>query len=339
MDLPASVTELVARVTGGSGDGWDMAEIHGGQSGSQVYRLSPPAGEPLILKVLDPNRVPAHLAEDYPGIGSSEFRFYRELMPRLGLPGPRILAAERLPGGGSCLLMQDLTVAHWIPSADHCWTDAELRSVLATYALLHGRSLRLFQREPPPAWLQADPRREYDPDLVLACLGRLTGNDLTCDRAEPLRTARGLAALVREVARALDHEPSVVLYNDFYPSNVALPRDGGPARLFDWQLVGRGPLHMDICNIGLTGRDAAFAGVDREGLLDYYLELLAQESRVLPDHAEFRERCRFADLLGWGVFMPRIVKAVERAGQQGGRFSPWMDHCLQECLRSWAEAL
>ncbi|MHB9146612.1 MAG: hypothetical protein ACYC5Y_14935 [Symbiobacteriia bacterium] len=141
------------------------------------------------------------------------------------------------------------------------------------------------------------------------------------------------------MAGALAEEPPVVLYNDFYPPNVAIPTDGGPAKLFDWQLVGSGPSQLDIVNIGLLGRDAAFTGVDRVGLLDLYLDTLAQETGQRPDTGAFRRLHRHAALLGWGVFMPRMLTAMGQCSAEGRQFSPGMARLFLNCMADWTEAL
>lgn len=313
--------------------------IPGGKSGGRLLRVRSEQGAPLIVKLLQPAAIPQHLREDFPYIAVAEYRFYTELMHELRLPGPALYASGQIPDGTTFLIMEDLTPAHLIPAEGHRWNDRELAAVMRSFGLLHGRSLRLLQEQPAPSWLHADPRATYDPDQVLGCLEAFAANPWTADQARPVAEAPGLRRLAEALGDALCREPTVLLYNDFHPSNVALPADGGPAKLFDWQLVGTGPMQVDICNIGLLGRDPAFAGVDRSGLLDLYLDTFAAESGHRPDTEQFRASCRDAHLLGWSAFMPRMVKAMERCNAEGRQFSPWMAATFRDCMTDWLEAL
>jgi hypothetical protein len=309
-----------------------------GMSGSQVWRLRPVTGTPVILKAQDPAQVKPYLLEDYPHIGEAERRFYTELAPRLGAPAPAVLTmAEN--ARVSYLLLEDLALAHQIPPVDHVWTDKELAAVLDTYALLHGRSWRLFRQEQPPGWLHLDPRLEYAPETVLACFRRFADNPWTRDLAAPVADHPRLPLLVNQVASALDSEPAVLLYNDFWPANVALPLDGGPAKLFDWQLAGSGPAHVDIQNIGFLTGAPAFAQIDAPALLEHYLDTFAKETDWRPATPTFLQTHSLARLMGWGLFMPRMDKAMDTCNTEGRTFSPWMQTQFETCMAAWLGAL
>lgn len=326
-------------IAGLVGDCWQAEPILGGQSGSRVWRVTPATGHPLIVKTLRPEDVVQHLREDYPAIAESEYRFYTEAVPRLGLPAPEWFRSGVLADGTRYLVLEDLAHDHVIPPEGHIWTNQELQSVMRTYGLLHGRSLRLLSEEAPPPWLHADPRTQFDPASVIDCMEAFAANPWTAEQAAPVAGAPGLHDLTQTLASRLSTEPPVLLYNDFWPCNVAIPKEGGPAKLFDWQLVGAGPMQIDIVNIGLLGRDEAFAHVDRGALLDLYLDTFAAEAGYRPETAAFRLQCGYATLLGWALFLPRMVKAMKRCNAEGRQFSPWMATTFQNCMLDWQEAL
>ncbi|MGE5653357.1 MAG: aminoglycoside phosphotransferase family protein [Bacillota bacterium] len=315
--------------------------IVSGQSGGRVFRLhtSSRNTNTLILKLLEPDRIPDYLRQDYPHIVEAEWRFYTELGPRLATPLPNIYEAGRLPNGCSFLLMEDLAKEHLIPSSDHSWTNDELLAVLSTYAMLHGRSARLFANQSVPNWLHGDDRERFSPVTVLACLQSFYDNAWTQASVEPIVRSPALGVLLERVTTGLTAIEPAVLFNDFYPPNVALPLDGGPAKLFDWQLVGNGPRHLDIVNIGFLSRQDGFARVDRAMLLDFYLKRYTDESGEHIDAGLFMHEYSLAKLLAWGVFMPRMVRIMQKASQRGERFSPWMERTFDNCTADWMEEL
>ncbi|HWI63248.1 MAG TPA: aminoglycoside phosphotransferase family protein [Symbiobacteriaceae bacterium] len=316
-----------------------LEPIGGGKSGASICWVRRPGEPPLVLKVLRPGDIPVHLREGHGAFEAAEYRFYTELLPKLGVPAPQIHAAGRLDDGGTYLLMEDLTVAHRLLPEGHVWSEEELRSILALYAQLHGRSLRLFAAEPIPDWLQPDPRHEYRPQMVLDCLTELAANDWTREPAARLLAAPGLPALLERVAADLAALPPGLLYNDFYPGNVAIPKAGGPAKLYDWQLAGSGPIAVDLCNIGLLEGGAAFAAVDSAPLLEFYLDELARETGARIPTADFRADVHTASLLNQAVFLPFIVRAMRRCNVGGRQFSEWMAESYDACIRVFTEAL
>ncbi|MDF2630638.1 MAG: hypothetical protein K0R39_4469, partial [Symbiobacteriaceae bacterium] len=217
----------------------------------------------------------------------------------------------------------------------HIWRDEELQQVLITYARLHGRSRGMHL----PDWLHPDPRAQYSPEMVMACLRALAANEWTGSPTAELLAHPGLPDLLDRVGRAMASQPSSVLYNDFYPCNVALPLDGGPAKLFDWQLVGSGPFHLDLCNIGLFGEGASYANVDHKSLLEFYLDELARETGERLRTATVLDDLRMGILMGWAIFLPSIVSAMHRCNERGERFSSWMNRSFAQSLSLFTKAL
>ncbi len=316
-----------------------LEPIGGGQSGGRVFRLRSESHGTLILKLLEPDRIPAYLRQDYPHIAEAEPRFYTELAPELGIPLPTIYQAGQISGGCWFLLMEDLGDSHRIPQEGHLWTESEMRAVLSTYAMLHGRSMELLAGQPAPGWLHQDDRRRFSPAVLMTCLQSFYDNHWTRGAVTPIVHSPMLAPLLERVEHGLESTAPSLLFNDFYPPNVALPRHDGPAKLFDWQLVGVGPLHIDIVNIGFLSRQDGFAQVDGQRLLDFYLDRLFAETGIRLDVGRFMHDYRLAALLAWGVFMPRMVAAMRLANAQGKRFSPWMERAYGHCMSEWVQAI
>ncbi len=319
-------------------DDLPLEPIYGGQSGGRLFRLQR-NGSARVLKLLEPAQIPSHLRLGYPQIAETEWRFYTELGPKLQIPLPTIYEAGQLPDGCTFLLMEDLCLHHDIPKEGHQWTDDEMSAVLATYAALHGRSMRLLTDQPIPDWLHRDDRQRFSPESVLSCLKSFYDNDWTQAQVSPLLHSPWLNALLESVKHGLDRQAPSVLFNDFYPPNVALPHDGGPAKLFDWQLVGVGPLQIDIVNIGILEQQDGFAQVDQGRLLGLYLDRLADETGTRLDISQFLDDYRLAALLAWAVFMPRMVAAMHQARAQGKRFSSWMERSYDRCMAVWRQAI
>ena len=237
------------------------------------------------------------------------------------------------------LLLEDLCGSHSIPPEIHVWSPEELQSILSCYAAMHGRAQAFFAQSGIPKWLHADPRRNYDVDRTIAHLMELGKNDWTKEQVSPVLESLKLKALLEEVPRALEHIPPTLLYNDFYPPNVAIPKVGGPAVLLDWQLLGSGPLHLDLVNIGFMRGGEAFAHVDSDVLLDFYLHELSAVTGQSHLRQAFLQDYLYANVLAWVDFLPRFVRAMRKSNSSGGTWGKWMDEMFAVCTAELHRAL
>lgn len=302
-----------------------LTPLFGGQSGSRVSRLTDINGETKIVKITRREEMPDYLTANYPSVDMAEYHFYTELQPLLNLPVPTLLTHGLLPQGGVFVVLEDVAINHRLLPLDHHYTTEEVLSIMETYACLHGRGEKLIADEKSYPWLHPDPRTTFAPHLVLPYLQELAGNEWTEALATgPLRSPR-LPSLLREVVSRLAHLPTTLLHNDFYPTNVALPLDRTePGLLLDWQLIGRGPLQLDLANIGLQSDNPHFQAVDIDAVLICYLEALAREHGYKIPLATLREQCTYAKLLLALDFLPRFVRAMHRANTRNEPWIPWM---------------
>ena len=314
--------------------------ILGGQGGSKVSRLTAGNGETKIIKTTRREDMPDYLTANYPSVDMAEYLFYTELQPKLALPAPSLLGHGHLPHGGVFLVLEDVAKTHRLLPLGHHYTTRELLSIMTTYARLHGRGGRITVADNSYPWLHQDPRTTFAAHLVIGHLQELARNEWTNSLAAvPLSSPR-LPSLLREVAARLTHLPSTILHNDFYATNVALPLDyTQPAVLMDWQLIGRGPLHLDLANIGLLGTSPYFKEVDKDAVLLGYLEALAREGGPKITPTALREQYTYAELLLALDFLPRFVRAMHRANALNEPWIPWMRDAYVRSMAKVAEHL
>jgi len=211
-------------------------------------------------------------------------------------------------------------------------------SIAAAYGVIHGRTQREFARVGIPSWLNPDPCTTYDPEAALACMQELAHNQWT-DAAKPIYNSPRLATLLSCLRTRLSHVPAGLLYNDFYPPNVALVQEGSAALLIDFQLIGSGPCHVDIANIGFLSQDKAFTHVDSEAVLAHYLHCLwaAGGEKITPEM--FWRDYKQAELLAWAEYLPRFVRAMQRTNATGEPWGKWMDETFAKCMRVFSKAM
>lgn len=316
--------------------GASIEPITVGQSGSKVYRLHPSIGLSVILKTTRPDDMPDYLTSGYPHIGVAEYRFYTELLPRLQIPAPKLLDYGTGRLGEWYLLLEDLSTYCYIPPVEHVWTTAEVEQIVATYAMLHGRSEGLLRKHGVPPWLNPDPRATYRAQTTKTMFLELYQNNWTRELVAPIVESVEFEPLLLKFEQALGHEPPALLFNDFYPPNVALPRSAGPARLLDFQLVGAGPCHIDLVNIGFLGGTTAFSRIDRHRVLAHYLDRLEQETGKRRTTERFLGECKSAAVLACADFLPRVVRAMRRSNKTGEPWSQWMQETYTTCMNEWA---
>ncbi|HSL87415.1 MAG TPA: phosphotransferase [Bacteroidales bacterium] len=303
-----------------------------GQSGSQIYRLTMDKGNNVILKITEPTKMPEYLTLGYPNIAVSEYKFYTELAPTLAIGVPHVIKHGLLPDNSSFLLLEDLAPSYFIPPEIHVWSTGELESILSAYAVMHGKAQTLFANSGIPKWLQDDPRSTYSAAETLACLQELRRNDWTEAQVRPIVSSSKLEVLLQKLGQALTHVPVTLLFNDFYPPNVAIPRVKGSALLLDWQLAGSGPLHLDLVNIGFLRQGVAFEQVDRTAMVDFYLDKLAEGIGWSQTREAFLQDYRWANLLACTDFLPRFVFAMHKSNTSRVALGKWMNDTFAVCI-------
>ena len=232
-------------------DAPERAMTHGGFSGARLTRIEQGA-ERFVLKRI--SHADDWIMRETGDVALREAQFAASpLIARLPreMGAPSIGAAH--DGSGAAILMRD--VSPWLLPDDRPAAAMELDALLAAMAAMHAA----FWDEPlddaEVSWCSVRDR--------LMILSPLVGRKLVDEgrdfgvaagwRAfnehaptEALRLARRLfddPALLSQVAATL---PPTLLHGDIKLANIATDPAGGRLWLFDWALVMRGPLALDL---------------------------------------------------------------------------------------------
>lgn len=315
-----------------------ITAINSGESGSSLLRLIGADNRRWVLKVTEPGKIPHYLREKFPSIIYSEYLFYTQLQPYLDVDVPKVYSAKPLQGGGNYLLLEDLAAHnHLVEDLNDSFNEVSYRQIILAYAKLHISGFRYLKQNPTPNWLQEDPRRLFRRAQVLDCVEEFAENPWTRAVVGSLASCDKLPRLLATIDSTLVNAPTTILYNDFNPLNIVLPGRHKPAVLFDWQLVGRGPWHVDLCDLGIL--DGKISPNAQIRLLRLYLAELAHHLGWKQDVQAFRRECKMAALLRWAVFMPTMVKAMHRCNRLDKGFSPWMEQQFSMCIKDFKQAL
>lgn len=334
----AIVTKKIPALSKYIEDDAGIQAIDQGMSGSEIYKIANEK-EKLILKITERSKVPEYLLDEYPNIVESEYLFYHEIFPELNFPAPRIIDTGRLSKEGTYLLMEDLSLKYQIPDENYSWKDSDLYSILKAYSEFHGKGIDILRTSDHHRWLSEDPRRQFKQIDLMEWLEKLLAFSTTNDRVRPLIEDPRLSKLIQRVSCSLDHAETTILYNDFNALNVGLPKKGNIAVLIDWQLIGKGPWQVDLCDIGFLNHANHFDVDNKREFLDFYLDHLAEATGERFNTDRTLEECRYASLMRWGVFLPTIVKAVERSITKGKEINQWMNSQFNDCIHEWKKGL
>ncbi len=249
-------------------------------------------------------------AEDS-GIADREYHVY-ELLEHLGVPHARILTRYYDSPTKWALLMEDLCERYVMLADDHRFSKVEQEIIIRTYAAIHNAS-----RSAPQLMTAAD-------DFLAPEEGSQADAESAEKMWEVLRGAQfgghrlsrqdfsSACTVLFEGRERWKGASRVLVYNDFHPSNVALPKLGQEfAILFDWELAGTGFPHFDLQNFW-TDRD-----VDRERTLRVYLDHAREVNvdlfmSVMP----YAELCR--------QFYTLWLLYLKLEADPGGKFPTWL---------------
>ena len=195
-----------------------------------------------------------------------EYHVY-ELLEHLRVPHARILARCYDSPARWALLMEDLCERYVMLADDYRFSEVEQEIIASTYATIHNASrsapqlmvaAEVFLAPEEGSQVHAGSIEKMWEVLREAQIGghRLSRQDFS-----------DACSVLFEGRERWKGESRVLVYNDFHPSNVALPKfEQEYAVLFDWELAGIGFPHSDLQNFW-TDRD-----VDRERILSVYLD-------------------------------------------------------------------
>lgn len=229
----------------------DRAMPHNGFSGARLTRVGQGA-ERFVLKRIS-------YAEDWimretGDVGLREAQFaVSPLMARL----PRAMAVPSLSaardGSGAAILMRD--VSPWLLPDDRPASVAQVDALLAAMAAMHAAFWDQPLADARVSWCGVRERLMLLSPIVGKKLveqgrdfGVAAGWRAFHDHAPP-EAQRLAARLFEDPARVLQAAaalPPTLLHGDIKLANVAIDPDGGRVWLFDWALVMRGPVALDL---------------------------------------------------------------------------------------------
>lgn len=256
-----------------------------------------------------------------------EGRYYRDLLPQLGLTAPHPYDVRIDEATGDCsMVMEDLTAkgAHFLRVVPDFLSPDEAAALLGELARLHAR---WWERTQAVDWLESGVTPDnafggylagYSAQDVGTCLER-RGLSLSARNRDPQRL---IDALWRMEEGSLD-APLCVLHGDCHVGNIYRLRDG-TVGLCDWQTMFAGRWSHDIAYFLGSSLDPAVRGTVERGLIDHYRNALTQEgARNVPDSAaawdEYR-RAMVYGLFGW-VTNPLYFQPEEISAATAERFA------------------
>ncbi len=163
--------------------------------------------------------------------------------------------------------MEDLCERYVMLADDHRFSDVEQEIIVRTYATIHYASRSAPQlMAAAEDFLAPEEGSQLDAGAVEK-MWRVLGEAQIGGHRLSRQDFLNACSVLFEGRERWKEEPRVLVYNDFHPSNVALPKfEQECAVLFDWELAGIGFPQFDLQNFW-TDRD-----VDRERILSVYLD-------------------------------------------------------------------
>lgn len=200
------------------------------------------------------------------GVADREYRVY-ELLEHLRVPHARIRARFYDSPTRWALLMEDLCERYVMLGDDHRFSEVEQEIITETYAAIHNASHAAPQlMAAAEDFLALEEGSQVDAGSVEK-MWQVLGEAQFGGHRLSRQDFSDACSVLFEGRERWKGESRVLVYNDFHPSNVALPKlEQECAVLFDWELAGTGFPHFDLQNFW-TDRD-----VDRERILSVYLD-------------------------------------------------------------------
>lgn len=223
---------------------------------------------------------------------ANEVAFYERLRPKLEIEAPASLAGHYDDGSRHfALLLEDLTArgAHF-PNVLEPVSCDQVRSLLGVLACLHASFWNSDRFASDLGWvgstLEGDVAHLLN-DAAAPYIQHEIDNQRFKNELVGMIgwTGAELRAGMKAMHRHQEALDQCLVHGDTHLGNCYfLP--GGTGGLLDWQLMGRGhPMH-DVSYIIATGLSIADRRLHERGLLDYYLDALAEAGAAKPPSFE-----------------------------------------------------
>ena len=282
-----------------------------------TYAPGTGAGLPtrLVLKtMLASPHAPAAMYEN-------EVRFYRELRGEVDIETPRAFASSFDPTTGRFgLLLEDLNARDArFPSALDPVSLDEVRSLLGHLSGLHAQFWNSSRFAGDLAWVATPVSggmfEVFDQIGLDLIQDQVEKNPFKQELIAPLgRSVPEMWELLWKVQARHAEAPTTLLHGDPHLGNTYLlaGQEGG---LLDWQLMMRGSWAHDVTYLLVTALDPQTRRAHQHGLLEGYLERLAEAgASPVPSATEAFEQYRAAAL--WGLVIGWLICPPENYGMQ-----------------------
>lgn len=309
------LTHLLRQAYGETVENFNVEPLPRGNSGLFKARITGSANRRRFSAVIKARKDTAvHEALWYAKdsrIADREYRVY-ELLEHLRVPHARILARYYDSPTKWALLMEDLRERYVMLADDHRFSEVEQEIIVRTYATIHNASRSSPQlMAAAEEFLAPEEGSQVDAGSVEK-MWQVLGEARFGGRRLSQQDFSNACSVLFEGRERWKGESRVLVYNDFHPSNVALPKlEQEYAVLFDWELAGIGFPHFDLQNFW-TDRD-----VDRERILSVYL-----------DHSQEFNIDRFMSVMPYAELCRQLYTLwllyLKLEADPGGKLPTWL---------------
>lgn len=287
----------------GAVDPGSIRLLAGGMSGSSVVALTLEDAL-VILKCTTPSgRDPSRI-----GRATREVLFYRELVDRVPIRVPRMLASDLDPERGTLLLI----TAHEPPPVR--WPAADF----ATVAHELGRFHTAMRNIALPSWVPAaaSPAPENGRDAI--DLWRAFAAKTEVVSRELLEGIEQMIARVGEVDACVDSGPLTLCHGDFHTGNLLRDRDGAWVWV-DWQDIRIGPGVDDLAFLWQRSfaESEEMCESSYAAMKESYWEGLTAVGDPGMARVEFHQALAWSELRGWLIAWPPYLGYLSQAQQEG----------------------
>jgi aminoglycoside phosphotransferase (APT) family kinase protein len=229
-----------------------------------------------------------------PRLLQREVRFYQEVAPAVPVPVPTVLAAQRLFGRGTTLVLADVTAEGARPGTPgEALTAAQATMVVDQLARLHGCFWNHASLDQAYRWLAGAARRWEDvlgTALAVPLMQRGLRHAGDAIPATLHTPAMGYARQRRHAMRVLAAGPRTLIHHDCHPGNLFWTHTF--PGLLDWQLVRIGEGIGDVAYFLATALDPATRRQHETPLLARYQQGLAAQGVTGLDTTTLLHRYR-----------------------------------------------
>lgn len=236
----------------------------------------------------------ARLITALPRLLHTEVRFYQDIAPSVPLSRPAILAGQSKFGQGATLVLSDVTEFGATPGHPSDTLSAtQAARVIEQLAHFHGCFWNKIHCDPSFGWLAAPVRRLEDTLGAILAVPLMKRGLQLAGNYVPTYLHESIMHYARHRKKAMNFLSSgtqTLIHHDCHPGNLFW-NQSQPGFL-DWQLVRIGEGISDISYFLATALDPEVRRCHEDGLLDAYLQILAEKGITDIDKHSLLQRYR-----------------------------------------------